>query len=568
MDTTNQNALLKGTVLQGTNTYTIERVLGSGGFGITYLASTTATIGNLQGKFSVAIKEHFMGDYCERHPGSTAVEPAPTKKFRELVENSRKDFMSEARRLKQLGTSHSNIVSVSEVFEANGTAYYVMEYLDGQSLDAYIKANGPLDNDSLKSTITPILNAVAYLHRNRFTHLDIKPANIMLTTGADGCVRPVLIDFGLSKHYDESGNATSTVNTCGASDGFAPVEQYQGIATFSPAADVYALGATMLNCATGMRPASSANWNPGEPAATIAALPLEPAIKEAMNVALSNSPHNRYPDAGAMLAVIESTATAIIELTSDTSHVDDDNSKTQVFTRPEPTPKPATTTSKRSSKPLNKRGAIIGALTGASIVIVGLCLVFLLRPSRVDDIPAATVTEINVPPEPKTENIIIPESWWNERRTPHNLALAVKHNGSNYYLSKQDYEGLTSSQKDGLDKIGITVIGSDDYGRQQRFILALNDANLSAIDWADAMARFSDVLPTKAQGEAWAKQHSEINWGVQRFGGNWPITNDNYWTTTEYDTSRVWVILCSDHLNPYKKTDRYRVRTVTPLPAQ
>lgn len=77
MDTTNQNALPTGTVLQGTNTYTIERVLGSGGFGITYLASTTATIGNLQGKFFVAIKEHFMGDYCERHPGSTSVEPAP-----------------------------------------------------------------------------------------------------------------------------------------------------------------------------------------------------------------------------------------------------------------------------------------------------------------------------------------------------------------------------------------------------------------------------------------------------------------------------------------------------------
>ena len=127
--------------------------------------------------------------------------------------------------------------------------------------------------------MAPIVDAVAYLHRNRLTHLDIKPQNIMLATADDGSMRPVLIDFGLSKHYDANGNATSTVNTLACSDGYSPVEQYSGITTFSPSSDVYALGATMLACLIGKTPQKSTEWPAGERMRYIDTLPVSEPLR-------------------------------------------------------------------------------------------------------------------------------------------------------------------------------------------------------------------------------------------------------------------------------------------------
>lgn len=120
-----------------------------------------------------------------------------------------------------------------------------------------------MKEENISSIINPIIEAVQYLHGNRMTHLDIKPDNIMLSHDENGNSRPVLIDFGLSKHYDKNGKPTSTINTLGCSDGYAPVEQYAGITTFSPSADIYALGATMWFCLTGMNPKRSSDLNEG-----------------------------------------------------------------------------------------------------------------------------------------------------------------------------------------------------------------------------------------------------------------------------------------------------------------
>lgn len=141
------------------------------------------------------------------------------------------------------------------MFEANNTAYYVMEYLEGESLDDYIRRVGPLTQEQTVYFLRPIVEAVALLHDNRLTHYDIKPQNIIIAPGSDSVPRPVLIDFGLSKHYDESGRATSTTPVGGHSPGYSPIEQYSSIAGFSPAADVYALGATAYHCLTGHPPA-------------------------------------------------------------------------------------------------------------------------------------------------------------------------------------------------------------------------------------------------------------------------------------------------------------------------
>lgn len=151
-----------------------------------------------------------------------------------------------------------------EVFEANNTAYYVMEYISGSSLDKYVADHGALSEQETLRLMRPILDAVRLLHQNRICHLDIKPANIMLSTDAEGGVRPVLIDFGLSKHYDSHGHATSTINSFGYSEGYAPVEQYKGITTFSPGADLYALGATLWHCLTAIDPPSALDVRDGE----------------------------------------------------------------------------------------------------------------------------------------------------------------------------------------------------------------------------------------------------------------------------------------------------------------
>lgn len=291
------NSLPKGTRLQSDSlAYTIENVLGSGGFGITYCASFKTRLQNLNVKASVAIKEHFPAADCERDNHTQSITFSRTAAAR--VNQSLHDFISEANCLKNLAGKHPNIVNVNEVFEANNTAYYVMDYLEGESLKEYVAANGPLTPEQTIALMGPVVDAVAMLHRNNFTHLDIKPANIMLTS-ADGILKPVVIDFGMAKHYNSDGSATSTVQSGGFSDGYAPVEQYAGIMTFSPAVDVYALGATMLFCLTGNTPPRAVALTRQELSRLIPA----GAPKELRNIILSAmtfQASDRIPDAAVL----------------------------------------------------------------------------------------------------------------------------------------------------------------------------------------------------------------------------------------------------------------------------
>ena len=235
-----------GSVLRsGKREYRVEAVLGKGGFGITYKVSAMEQVGQIPVRVEFAMKEFFM-DGCLRD-ASGKVSTAATKGE---AADGLKDFISEARRLNSLCGQCRNIVPVDEVFEANGTACYVMEFLDGGSLADYVKKHGALSVGAAKKILKPVADAVAFLHCNRITHLDIKPDNIMFRSNGD----PVLIDFGLAKHYDRRGNATTTVRTLAYSAGFSPAEQYVGLKQFSPQSDVYALAATFANMLTGKTP--------------------------------------------------------------------------------------------------------------------------------------------------------------------------------------------------------------------------------------------------------------------------------------------------------------------------
>ena len=233
--------------------YIIEQVLGQGGFGITYKVSANIRVDNVTIRTFFAVKEFFMKESCERDSHDSVCYSSPVK---DKVEESKKDFLAEAQRLNKISLEHANLIHVNEVFEANNTVYYVMEYLDGGSLRNYVRQHGALSEHEALEMMKPIFKAVDFLHQNRMTHLDIKPDNIMLKRDADsGKIIPVLIDFGLSKHYDKNGNPTSSIRILGCSDGYAPMEQYVGINTFTPQADVYALAATLLFSLTGKDPA-------------------------------------------------------------------------------------------------------------------------------------------------------------------------------------------------------------------------------------------------------------------------------------------------------------------------
>lgn len=248
------HALPKGYVLRSPeNTYVIQSVLGAGGFGITYRATTKSTMGNIPITVTVAIKEFFVAADCERstHGDETIVSTGPAA---QRIEAAKRDFMAEARRLNRISGQVDNIVRVNEVFEANSTAYYVMEYLEGESLKEYVNRRGRLALGEALALLFPVARALEGIHDRKLMHLDIKPANIMITHGEDGNLCPVVIDFGQSRHFDEEGELTSTMTAAAMSEGYAPIEQYIGISQFSPETDVYALAATVLYCITGKRP--------------------------------------------------------------------------------------------------------------------------------------------------------------------------------------------------------------------------------------------------------------------------------------------------------------------------
>jgi FKBP-type peptidyl-prolyl cis-trans isomerase FklB len=247
-----------GTILDsGVREYEIVSVLGKGGFGITYLATSTIQVGNIPAVIQFAIKEHYISSMNERQGVSVSV---PNVSNTEEIKASVDSFLVEAQRLNKLSLNHPGIVRVNESFRANGTAYYVMEYIKGDSLRKYVKESYPkgLSEKDALQLFKPIAETISYLHQSNVTHLDIKPDNILIRENG----QPVLIDFGLSKHYNSKGSPTSTIKAAGCSEGYSPMEQYAGITSFTPEADIYALAATLLYMLTGKDPMISTEINP------------------------------------------------------------------------------------------------------------------------------------------------------------------------------------------------------------------------------------------------------------------------------------------------------------------
>jgi len=249
----NNNLLPVGTTLQN-GKYRIKRQLASGGFGNTYEIYET------QFEETFAMKEFYLKGVNERDDDSKTVSVSNAENTPEFVSQKEK-FKKEALRLRKLDNPH--VVRVYDLFEENETAYYVMDFLKGDSLSACMKKAGrPFSEQEVIDYTQQVLAALEAVHAENIWHLDLKPGNIM----TDGEGKAVLIDFGASKQFhDSDGRSLSTSTGLCYTPGFAPTEQIESnTSRMGPWTDLYALGATMYNLLTMKTPPSVSDIQDGE----------------------------------------------------------------------------------------------------------------------------------------------------------------------------------------------------------------------------------------------------------------------------------------------------------------
>lgn len=253
--TLNIGSKLKGNSFQ----YVIEEVLGQGSFGVTYKAKGYSKVKGAFGDMEVelpqpiAIKEFFMRDVNQRDEDGSITGLTEGS----LAYNYAQKFRKEAERLAAM--RHPNIVKVMDFVEANNTFYYVMDFIDGEDISHYMN-NKPLQEDEAITIIRYVANALQYMHEeHKMLHLDLKPGNIMRRRN-DGHI--FLIDFGLSKHYNDDGQPDTSTTIGLGTEGYAPIEQGKRATSqnsFRPTIDVYALGGTLFKMLTGETPPAASD---------------------------------------------------------------------------------------------------------------------------------------------------------------------------------------------------------------------------------------------------------------------------------------------------------------------
>jgi WD40 repeat protein/serine/threonine protein kinase len=283
-------ALPPGTAL---HEYRIESLLGHGGFGITYLARDTGLARR------VALKEYFPVQVAVRAQGVTVTPRSSPDSG--LYSRGLQRFLTEARAL--AGFTHPNIVRVQRFFEANGSAYLVMDYEPGQSLTDYLQAHGPtLDQPTLLAIFLPVLDGLRAVHQAGLLHRDIKPDNIYLRAAGS----PMLIDFGAARQL--LGQDSRSVTAMGT-PGYAPIEQYTSRGRQGPWSDLYGIGACLYRCIQGDHPVDAADRqlaitepDPLVPANIAARGRYAPELLEAIDWALGLRAKDRPREARAFQA--------------------------------------------------------------------------------------------------------------------------------------------------------------------------------------------------------------------------------------------------------------------------
>jgi serine/threonine protein kinase len=273
--------------------YVIDRVLGGGGFSIVYLA--TPAVGGER----VVIKEYMPSSLAMR--GEDMSVTTTDDKHVERFAHGRRLFFQEASTLTSL--KHPNIVNVVNFFRANGTVYMVMEYQEGVNLQAYIKKHkGNLTESFINAVFLPLLDGLKLIHSKGLLHLDIKPSNIHLRTGAN----PLLLDFGA---VHEMMHTRQFQPNQVVTPGFSPIEQLDPGGYVGPWTDIYAIGATMRACLEGTSPPPSPQRREKDtmrPAVSAFKRRYSPALLEAVDWAMDVDPMLRPQSVEELIAAIGS----------------------------------------------------------------------------------------------------------------------------------------------------------------------------------------------------------------------------------------------------------------------
>ena len=507
-----------GTVLRGkAYSYTIEKVLGQGSFGITYLASF-AVPGPLGEITAVAaVKEFFAKDLDFRLPdGSVSARTEAGVAYRYA-----RAFRRESENLSKM--KHPGIVHVLEAFEANGTFYYAMEYLSGGSLDNKVKGVGMPEAEALPM-IARIGEALSYMHSCKMIHLDLKPKNIMLKR--DGS--PVIIDFGLSKQFDDSGEPESSSTIGLGTPGYAPIEQaFQSSGNaFQPTLDIYALGATLYKMLTGATPpVSSSILEDGFPESELEAKQVSGQTMEAIREAMLPSRKDRPQSVSEFLDLLSSEMEEEPEGTEVIPFV-----KTEPESLPEPEPEPVL-------EPEPAPEEVVGP-----VFINGI---------RVEEEPES-IPESKPKSKPDRKSGKGDDGPWRPKAWPLWLIAGIVALAMSVWI-------ISESLSDGRHDGNTEVLSYVNLGLPSGTLWKVDNED-GYYTYESAMFNFGDRLPSKADWEE-LKSSCKWEWTVGGYrvvgpngksitlpaqgwseGGNVKDTGTygHYWSSTPYDFENAW----------------------------
>ena len=355
-------ALPMGTILAGK--YLVGRVLGQGGFGITYVGWDIA----LERK--VAIKEYYPSGQVSRNPGSRGLTWYTSVQSQQAKRNGMEMFLKEARKMSKLDDI-PNVVRVRELFQENETAYIVMDFVEGETLKARLEKTGPLTWAQAKNIFLPAIQAMEQVHQAGLVHRDISPDNLMLTP--DGKVK--ILDLGAAKDLSANNGASSMQVAKG---GFSPFEQYTQRGSSGPWTDVYAMAATVYYTLTGKLPPvatdrvveDTISWD--EPGLKVLSAQALEALQKAMVISAKNRMQSMEElEKGLYSTAVEPAPTPAPQPVQEARP--EPQPEQEAKPAPQPTPEPAP---QAQSEPKPKAGEKSGKklwIAAAAVIAVVLC---------------------------------------------------------------------------------------------------------------------------------------------------------------------------------------------------